>query len=237
VTLSLFRPLCVALLLVSAGAGCRKNVTIQSEPSGARVRVNGLDKGVTPVTLSLESNIFTNYTVELEKEGYERARAGLPTEGRLGIAICGYIVCPPLIILARQPVSEAIFVMRPAGDGPSLLAPPPPPSSTPPPPPPPPPPAAWTPEEDAVSSATVAAPAPTPMVRPDGKGPLFIKTGRAGLQEVAAGRKVTVTLANGEVVKGTITAVAEHGIVLQTADGERILAAWELVQIVRDRAK
>jgi hypothetical protein len=221
---------CLALLLVAALAGgCHKNVLIRSEPPGARVRLNGVDRGVTPVTLDLEYNIFIDYQVELEKEGYERARVGLPAEGRLGLAICGYIICPPLIIWARQPVSEAIFVMRPAGAGGAPLAPPPPP-------PPPAPPAAWTPTEDAVSSAT-AAPAATPMVRPAGKGPLFVKTGKAGLQEVAAGRKVTVTLANGETLKGTITAVAEHGIVLQTADGERILAAWELAQIVRDRSK
>lgn len=216
----------LAFLVVAAG--CHKRVTIESEPSGARVRVNGVNRGVTPVTLDLEYNIFITHNVELEKEGYRRAYAPIPSEGNVGLAICGYIICPPLIIWARAPVSEAIFVLTAMGESPdgSMMSPPPPP-------PPPLPPAV---APDAVSSASAAwtpAPAPTPLPRPAEKGPLFIKTKRGGLQEVAAGRKVDVALTNGEKISGKIGAVAEHGIVVVTSDGERVLAADEIDQIHR----
>ena len=124
-----------ALVLAGIGTGCHKRVTIDSEPAGARVWVNGRDYGRTPVTLDLEYNIFLSYQVQLEKEGYQRAFEPLPGEPKLGVAICGYILCPPLLIWAREPISEVTYVLAPAppGDPPPATSPKPP---SPPPPPP-----------------------------------------------------------------------------------------------------
>ena len=222
----------VLLALLLSASACHKAVTIRSEPSGARIRVNGVDKGKTPVTVSLEANIFVTHNVELQLDGYRAAHAPIPGEGNVGVAICGYLICPPLIIFARGPVSEAIFVLTPFGPGGDTaanggLAPPPPP-------PPPPPPVA-----DAVTAASepwvAPAPAPTPMPRPSGKGPVFIKTKKAGLQEVVAGKRVAVTLVNGDLLIGELTAVAEYGVVLKSDTGERVLAAGEIAQIRRPK--
>lgn len=136
-------------VLVSA-IGCHKSVRIESEPSGARVSVNGVYHGVTPVRVSLQYDIFTTHNVELQKEGYRNTYAPIPSEGSLGVAICGYIICPALIIWARKPVSEAVFVLTAIGAGADD-------GMYPPPPPPPPPPAGAStpvPPTDAVTGAS-----------------------------------------------------------------------------------
>lgn len=121
-------PLAAVLATVSIGtAACHKTVHIETEPPGARVRVDGIDRGPSPVSVSVEYNIFVNHTVTLEKEGYVTASAPLPSEGRLPLAICGYILCPPLLIWARAPIPNPVFVLTPvgAGDGAAFPAAPP----------------------------------------------------------------------------------------------------------------
>ena len=49
--------------------GSTDNVSFSSDPSGAKVYVNGILLGTTPVQLELKSK--TTYTIEFKKEGYE----------------------------------------------------------------------------------------------------------------------------------------------------------------------
>lgn len=74
---------------------------------------------------------------------------------------------------------------------------------------------------------------PTPLQRPTDKGPLFIKTQRAGMQEVEAGRHVEVWVRGGDRIVGTITAVAPHGILLVRDDSgnEELYLAKDIDQI------
>jgi hypothetical protein len=66
--------LALAALLVSTTAGClRPTLTISSEPSGARVLVNGEYHGITPVEVPF---IWYWYKeVELRREGYDTLRS------------------------------------------------------------------------------------------------------------------------------------------------------------------
>lgn len=49
--------------------GSTDNVSFSSDPSGAKVYVNGTLLGTTPVQLELKSK--NSYTIEFKKEGYE----------------------------------------------------------------------------------------------------------------------------------------------------------------------
>ncbi len=62
--------LSAAALLVSGCGSGRGSLAIASDPAGASVIVNGMDKGATPVTLAgLPPG---EYVIELRKEGYDR---------------------------------------------------------------------------------------------------------------------------------------------------------------------
>lgn len=61
-----------ALILISCATifkGSTDDVSFSSEPSGAKVYVNGNLLGTTPVQLELKSK--SSYTIEFKKEGYE----------------------------------------------------------------------------------------------------------------------------------------------------------------------
>ncbi len=62
----------VAVLLYHGCAtifkGTSENVDFSSDPSGAKVYVNGVPRGTTPLKIKLESK--GTYTIEFKKEGY-----------------------------------------------------------------------------------------------------------------------------------------------------------------------
>lgn len=63
-----------AALLVAVAvlfASCSSNTLIQSDPSGAKVYMNGEYKGVTPYSYSDTKIVGSTTEVRLEKEGYE----------------------------------------------------------------------------------------------------------------------------------------------------------------------
>jgi hypothetical protein len=70
-------PACCALLIVAAAGGCamplkiRDQVTIDSQPQGARVFVGGKDVGSTPVTLNLDEAFPRHWTGRLPDEDAE----------------------------------------------------------------------------------------------------------------------------------------------------------------------
>jgi uncharacterized protein YceK len=51
-------------------SGSRDQIALSSEPAGAKVLVNGQDRGKTPVTLSLKKG--KEYMVDFVKDGYEK---------------------------------------------------------------------------------------------------------------------------------------------------------------------
>ena len=51
-------------------SGGKDQVDLSSEPSGAKVLVNGQDRGKTPLTLSLKKG--KEYMVDFVKDGYEK---------------------------------------------------------------------------------------------------------------------------------------------------------------------
>ena len=58
--------------------GSAQQVTVSSQPPGARVFVNGGYSGVTPVSLLLRTE--RDYTVTLQREGFQDTTAGLVRE-------------------------------------------------------------------------------------------------------------------------------------------------------------
>lgn len=65
------RLLLVLLAGLLFGAGCTHDVTIKSKPPGARIFVDGVDQGETPVVLEESAGFFEEKRVRVEKEGYQ----------------------------------------------------------------------------------------------------------------------------------------------------------------------
>jgi hypothetical protein len=64
------RTVAAALALALAAGGCvERRIHVTSEPTGARVWLNDVDVGVTP--LEVDFNYFGVYDVRLRKEGFE----------------------------------------------------------------------------------------------------------------------------------------------------------------------
>jgi hypothetical protein len=84
--MSNFQRVLFIILLVLTVSGCatmvrgtQQYVPINSTPTGAQVRVNGLPKGTTPVTIPL-SRRGDEYIVSLEQEGYKKWELALNRE-------------------------------------------------------------------------------------------------------------------------------------------------------------
>ena len=50
--------------------GSKTTLTINTDPEGAKIQINGINEGLTPVTVTMKKKINTN-TISLTKEGYE----------------------------------------------------------------------------------------------------------------------------------------------------------------------
>lgn len=68
-TKPVFLFIAVAVLSGCAGGGIRKVATITSEPSGAKVWINGVYRGETPVEIPYNWNWF--YDIRLTKPGFQ----------------------------------------------------------------------------------------------------------------------------------------------------------------------
>ena len=85
--------LSLSLMWITTGCativhGNRQTVTINSEPTGASVRVNGL-KGKTPFSASLARN--QDYVISIKKEGYKEEMIQI-TKSFSGLSIIGNIL-------------------------------------------------------------------------------------------------------------------------------------------------
>ena len=79
------------------------------------------------------------------------------------------------------------------------------------------------------------APTPAPAKKASSKDRAFIRTTRAGWQEVIVGDKVIATRDNGSKVSGTIREVSDYSIVIEPKKSEKVtIASNDLAQVFHD---
>jgi hypothetical protein len=67
----------VAVSFSSTACTFSKMTQIQSEPAGAKVRIGGVDQGVTPASVKLGCSTFGTKSIELSKDKYRTLKADL----------------------------------------------------------------------------------------------------------------------------------------------------------------
>jgi len=97
-----FAGLCGVMILL---AGCvERKLTINTEPSGARVILNDQEIGVSPVTVSF--NWYGDYWVRISKDGYEtlntHRRLHAPLHDRMPLDFVAQILYPGTIVDAYE---------------------------------------------------------------------------------------------------------------------------------------
>jgi hypothetical protein len=82
---------CVALVtLLGFTAGCASSTVIKSNPTGAKVFLNGEPVGKTPYTMTDTKIVFTTTAIRLEKPGYEPINTTITRSEEFDIApFCG----------------------------------------------------------------------------------------------------------------------------------------------------
>lgn len=123
----------LALLAASSVllSACSHTVTIDSDPSGAEVRVNGEKIGTTPATYTETTGWDKAYTIELTKPGYKPVKKevrqtewNLPILAGMGIAagcllvttFIGVILPLPALLFSRQ-LPDRITIPMERGGG------------------------------------------------------------------------------------------------------------------------
>lgn len=95
-------------------ASCSSATLIQSEPSGAKVYMNGEYKGVTPLTYSDTKIVASVTDVRIEKEGYETLNTLLSRNERVDVgAVIGgiFFLFPFLWTMKYNPTH--LYEMKP----------------------------------------------------------------------------------------------------------------------------
>lgn len=124
---------------------CASSTIIQSQPTGAKLYLNGEPVGSTPYTMTDTKMIGSVTTVRLEAPGYETHNASITRNEEFDVGACigGVFVLVPFLWLFKYKPTHT-FELRPMGGAPGVApgwgAPPaygaPPPQYQPPPPPP-----------------------------------------------------------------------------------------------------
>ncbi|HET6284946.1 MAG TPA: PEGA domain-containing protein [Polyangia bacterium] len=106
----------VTALTLGAFAGCASSTVIQSQPTGARVLVNGMAVGNTPYTLADTRIVGSTTQLRLEYPGFQPLDVTLVRNEQLDVAalIFGILLLVPLLwVMAYQPMH--IYQLQPAG--------------------------------------------------------------------------------------------------------------------------
>lgn len=90
-------------------SGSRQNVEIASEPSSAKVYINEIEVGNTPIQQNLKRN--QEYNVVLKLDGFETYETKL--EKNFNAWYIGNIVFGGLIGIIIDPITGAIFKLKP----------------------------------------------------------------------------------------------------------------------------
>lgn len=96
-------PFMLLVVLLEGVSGCAVTVPITTRPPGAKVRLDNMEIGKTPLAPSI--SFLENHVVELELEGYLRERVDL-------ISI-PYNLAPNYIDMALQPLPKAPVEVQP----------------------------------------------------------------------------------------------------------------------------
>lgn len=127
-----------AFVTFVVSTGCAHSVVIDSDPSGAEIKVNGEKLGVGPVTYNETTGWEKIYDIEASKPGYKAVRKqikqtewNVPVTAATGIGsfICFYTLGLPAVIgllFARQ-LPDRVVVPLDKGAGavdPGMAAPP-----------------------------------------------------------------------------------------------------------------
>lgn len=112
----LIKSAAVLMAVVVLFASCSSSTLIQSEPSGAKVYMNGEYKGVTPFTYSDTKIVGSTTEIRLEKEGYEPLYTFLSRNesADVGAIIGGIFLLFPFLWTMKYNPSH-IYELRPLG--------------------------------------------------------------------------------------------------------------------------
>lgn len=106
----------VAILAVSFLTGCAtivkgttQEIPVASEPTGARVSVDGTSAGTTPTTVTLSRK--SNHMVTIEKDGYQSESVAITKS--MGAAVAGNIIAGGLVGWGVDAVSGAQYNLNP----------------------------------------------------------------------------------------------------------------------------
>jgi hypothetical protein len=111
--------------LLGIGPTCASTTIILSQPSGARVFLNGETVGNTPYTLTDTRIVGSVTTVRLELPGYEPFNAAVVRNEEFDVGACigGVLVLVPFLwIMGYKPTHT--FQLQPIGVPPGYYAPP-----------------------------------------------------------------------------------------------------------------
>jgi TolB-like protein len=108
----------LAVLLSAAvlAAGCSSMVSFRSQPSGAKLYINGAFKGETPCRVMLQWNTFSVFQVKLEKEGYHPYMTKLDGEPKWVYIVIDLLFWPLMLVNAYGPKPYYEFGLRPLGE-------------------------------------------------------------------------------------------------------------------------
>jgi len=118
-------PKTTALILASTIllASCSSRTLIQSNPSGAKVYLNGESVGTTPYSYQDTKIVGSTNTVKLEKEGYEPFNTTFSRNEKADVgAIIGgiFVLVPFLWTMKYNP--ERTYELVPSASGPKQVA-------------------------------------------------------------------------------------------------------------------
>jgi hypothetical protein len=108
----------VAAVSLASLASCASTTIIQSQPSGARLYLNGQPVGTTPYTMTDTKIVGSTTTVRLELPGYEPTNGALTRNEEFDVGACiggMFLLFPFLWVMGYAPVHT--FELRPAGYG------------------------------------------------------------------------------------------------------------------------
>jgi PEGA domain len=109
---------------LAAFSACASTTTIRSNPSGARVYLNGESVGTTPYTMTDTKIVGSSTSVRLEYPGYETINGNITRSEEFDVGACiggVFLLVPFLWIMGYKP--DHTFELRPASGAPQAAPP------------------------------------------------------------------------------------------------------------------
>ena len=92
--------------------GSQANINVNSQPSNAEVYINGIDKGATPQTLSLDRD--EDHILTFKKDGYEDVKVEVNKSFDAATTIVGNIFSWALVGIVVDVATGAAYSLDPA---------------------------------------------------------------------------------------------------------------------------